>query len=131
LKLGPARALDRASLAYSLILLGKDAEAATELAKLPADFFGRLTADAILSARRGDLAKSDKAMQRIEQLYGDTANYQLAQIYAQRGDKDRAFQALNRALSLRDPGLLTLKTDNFLQPLRGDPRFDKIEARLH
>jgi TolB-like protein/Flp pilus assembly protein TadD len=131
LRLGPARALDRVSLAYSLILLGKAGEAYTELAKLPSDFFGRLTAEAILSARRGNLAECDRAIQRLDQLYGDTANYQLAQIYAQRGEREGAFAALNRALSLRDPGLLTMRTDNFLRPLWGDRRFDQIERKLN
>ena len=131
LRLGPARALDRVSLAYSLILLGRSGEADTELAKLPADFFGRLTAEAILSARRGNVAESDKVVQRLDHLYGDSANYQFAQIYAQRGDRQRAFAALGRALTLRDPGLLAMKTDNFLRPLWDDRRFEEIERKLN
>jgi tetratricopeptide (TPR) repeat protein len=131
LHLGPDRALDRAALGYDLILLGRDSEAKAELAKMPADFFGRLTGEAILLARHGDLAGSDSKVGRIDQLYGDTANYQYGQIFAQRGEKDRAFRALGRAWALRDPGMLMMKTDNFLRPLRSDTRFAALEKKLN
>jgi serine/threonine-protein kinase len=131
LQFAPDRALDRTSLAYDFIQLGEDDQAAAELAKTPEDFFGRLTGEAILAERHGSRRDSEAATARIQQIYGDTANYQLAQIYAQRGDRDRAFAALDRAWLLRDPGLLMLKTDAFLKPLRTDPRFAVIERKLN
>jgi serine/threonine-protein kinase len=130
LQIAPDRTLDRAALGYDLILLGRGSEAEAELAKSPADFFGRLTGEAILQARRQQVASSDRILAHIQQLYGDTANYQYAQIFAQRGDKDRAFKALDRAWTLRDPGILMMKTDNLLRPLRSDPRFAALERTL-
>jgi hypothetical protein len=47
----------------------------------------------------------------------------LEQRHAQRGEKDEAFAALDRAWTFRDPGLALLRSDRFLDPLRGDPRF--------
>jgi len=47
------------------------------------------------------------------------------------GEKDLAFEQL--ALSARTPGGATygeLKLDQFWDPLRGDPRFEKIVASL-
>ena len=60
---------------------------------------------------------------RLKQRFGDNASYQYAEINAQLGRKEEAFAALQRAQQVRDPGLLGLKTDPFIDPLRSDPRF--------
>ncbi len=55
----------------------------------------------------------------------------LALIYAWTGEKDLAFEQLARAV--RMPGHLSygkLRLDPYWDPLRGDPRFDKIVASL-
>ena len=55
----------------------------------------------------------------------------LAVIYAWTGDKDRAFEQLNKAVHL--PGYLSygeLRLNPIWDPLRGDPRFEKIVASL-
>ena len=46
------------------------------------------------------------------------------------GDKDRAFAALDRAWQIRDSGLLRLKGDPYMDPLRGDPRFAALMKKL-
>ena len=55
----------------------------------------------------------------------------LALIYAWTGEKDRAFEQLDNAVHLR--GYLSygqLRLDPKWDPLRGDPRFEKIVASL-
>jgi serine/threonine-protein kinase len=55
----------------------------------------------------------------------------LAVIYAWTGEKDRAFKRLEKAAKL--PSYLSygqLRLDPIWNPLRGDPRFDKIVASL-
>jgi TolB-like protein/class 3 adenylate cyclase/Tfp pilus assembly protein PilF len=55
----------------------------------------------------------------------------LAVIYAWTGEKDRAFKRLNKAVQL--PGYLSfgeLRLHPIWDPLRGDPRFEKIVASL-
>ena len=44
--------------------------------------------------------------------------------YAYRGDKDRAFEWLERAHWQRDAGLPTLRLDPYLNNLRDDPRWN-------
>jgi hypothetical protein len=65
------------------------------------------------------------------QFFADQGSYQYAQIYAQRGDKDRAFAALDRAWAVHDPGLTNLKIDPFVDPLRSDRRFVALFRRLN
>jgi tetratricopeptide (TPR) repeat protein len=59
------------------------------------------------------------------------AAYQVALVYANRGDADRAFQWLERGLQQRDVGMLWMKYDPILRPLSHDPRFNTILARMH
>lgn len=61
---------------------------------------------------------------------GDLGAYQYAGIYAQWGDGARARDWLATAVHLRDPGLLYLKTDPFLDPVREEPWFQAIEREL-
>ena len=48
---------------------------------------------------------------------------QIAIVYAQKGDDDRAFSWLERAYEQRDAGMIELKADPELEPLRNDIRF--------
>jgi TolB-like protein/Tfp pilus assembly protein PilF len=57
--------------------------------------------------------------------------YWLAATYAQLGDKDAAFAELEKSYQNRDWFLQRLKVDPFMDPLRGDPRFDAMIKRLN
>jgi TolB-like protein/DNA-binding winged helix-turn-helix (wHTH) protein/Flp pilus assembly protein TadD len=61
---------------------------------------------------------------------GDYGSYQYAQIYAQWGKTKEALDSLETGLRVLDPGMESLKTDPFLDPLRGEPRFKDIERAL-
>ena len=123
LALVPNQLRARAFLGGVLSAMGKFDEAASELKKLPADNLFKLVSEAIMFERQGNRVASDAAFARARQVHGENANYQYAEIYAQRGEKDQAFAALDRAWSFRDPGLAVMKSDGWLVPLRGDPRF--------
>jgi serine/threonine-protein kinase len=113
-----------------LIELGRIDEASKTLALLPEDNPSRLTKAAIIAAKHGDRANSDRLVARLTKIYPDMVNYQLAQIYAQRGETDRAFAALDAAWTYRDPGLGNLKVDPFVDPLRRDRRFGAMLRKL-
>ena len=70
------------------------------------------------------IPESDAALARLIETSADTAAYQVAEIYAYRGEKDRAFEWLERARRQRDSGLGSLRSDLFLANLQGDPRWD-------
>jgi eukaryotic-like serine/threonine-protein kinase len=56
--------------------------------------------------------------------------YQIATIYAGLGDRDRAFEWLEKAFEERSPGLTFLKTEPMLDGLRADKRFDDLVHRV-
>jgi serine/threonine-protein kinase len=130
IQLAPTISRTHSTVALCLMQLGRTAEAEAEYRKAAPDEIYRLTGEAILFARQGNSEASDRAVERARQIFGDTASYQYAEIYAQRGDKERAFAALDRAWAIHDPGLTTLRVDFFLDPLRSDPRFVALEKRL-
>jgi eukaryotic-like serine/threonine-protein kinase len=79
-------------------------------------------------ARAGDTAKASEMASQIRVL-GDRANpYYLAYPFAALGRRDEAIDALQKALDQRVEQLVWLKVDPSLDPLRGDPRFQRIAA---
>ena len=130
LKLAPALALPPYFIALSLIMKGDPEEAQRYLDMLPPDLTVRLAAEAIVAARLGDRTRSDRALEQLKKTYGDAASYQFAQAYAQRGDADRAFAALERGFEVNDPGLNTLRVDPLFDPIRRDQRFAELVKRL-
>jgi TolB-like protein len=70
------------------------------------------------------------ALGRFKAVRGDDGAYGYATIYAQWGDAREALRWLERALRLRDPELISLKTDPLLDPLRKEPRLQAIEREL-
>ena len=56
--------------------------------------------------------------------------YQMAIIYAGLGEKDRAFELLEKAYEQRNHGLVELKVEPMLDSLRSDPRFADLQRRV-
>lgn len=76
-------------------------------------------------ARDGQTAAARAMIQRLKQNVkkDGVGRYEIALIYAGLGDKNRAFKWLNAAYQAHDVGLVYLKVDPCLNPLRSDPRF--------
>lgn len=74
----------------------------------------------------GQHRESDAALARLSSQHYDTAAYQIAEVYAYRGQSDRAFHWLKRARQQRDGGLANLKVDWLLKSLRQDPRYVQL-----
>jgi tetratricopeptide (TPR) repeat protein len=62
---------------------------------------------------------------------GDADAFQLAGIYAQWGNLPKALDWLEKAVHVRDPGLMMLRTDALLDPLHKEPRFQAIDRALN
>lgn len=61
----------------------------------------------------------------------DASPYNFAVIHAALGEKDRAFELLEKQLTTNSVDLLSIRVDPLLDSLRGDLRFEKIEAKLN
>jgi len=112
------------------MFLGDAAKARESFARAAGDNLFRLTMEAILEARTGNRKGSDERLARIKQEAGDTALYQQAEVLAQQKEVDAALAALERGMQVRDPGLLALSGDQYLEPLHSDPRFKALEKKL-
>ena len=53
----------------------------------------------------------------------------LAKLYANSGEKDKAFEQLSKAFEERDSELDIIKVDPLLDPLRSDPRYNELLRR--
>jgi tetratricopeptide (TPR) repeat protein len=62
--------------------------------------------------------------------YRDTAAYQIAEVYAYRGEVDRAFEWLERAYAQRDSELSQIKGDPHLKRLASDPRYSALLGKM-
>ena len=126
LELNPSRIFVRGILGNSLVMMGRTDEAAAEYAKMPADNWQSIAGRAIIAARKHDSAACDRLIQQLAASWGDSAISQFAEVYAQRGDADRAIAYLQKPVVQRDVGLIFIRADPFLDPVRGDPRFRAI-----
>ena len=90
----------------------------------------RTTGMAMAEFTRGNEAASRALLAKMEKDFAIGFAYQIAQIYAWRGEKDQAFAWLERCFPLHDAGLVRLPFDPVLDPLRKDPRFDALVAKM-
>jgi len=116
---------------WALLWLENFDEAQQYFSLAPADSYRRLVGESALLIRRGRRGEVPMKIAILRRVYGDPASYQFAQIYAQLGDKGRAFAALDRARTIRDTGLFSLKSDPFLDPLHSDPRYASLLKKMN
>jgi serine/threonine-protein kinase len=112
------------------VALGSFADAQGWYDKAAPDFWGRVTGEALLAARKGDRALSLQKLERLRQLFADAASTQIGEIQAQLGDREGALSALERAYEIKDGGLTTIRVDPWLDPIRNEPRFEAIVRKM-
>jgi pentatricopeptide repeat protein len=81
------------------------------------------------------LGKREEAVKLVEQMHEQAKQryvpaYSFGVAYTGLGDKDQAFQWLERSLQDRAWEITYLKVDASMDGLRSDPRFDDLVKRL-
>jgi len=123
IELNPSAPNSHAGIGLTYLLEGKFTEAAAA-AQQDAAEWARLL---VLSCARWSqkrIPESDAALAELIAKTGETAAYQVAEVYGYRNDRDHAFEWLERAHRQRDAGLPGLRADTLLQNLHVDPRWD-------
>jgi TolB-like protein/Tfp pilus assembly protein PilF len=129
LDLAPGTAVTSSMLAFLLLEGGRAEEALAEAAR-EADETNRLHATAIIAHAMGRKAESESALSQLIRDHGRTMAAQIAEVFAQRGEPDRAFEWLDRAFEDRDSGLSEMKASPRLRPLHGDPRWKAFMRKM-
>ena len=128
-ELNPAAPWAHAGLGLSFLLQGKFEEAVLAAQDDSAEW-ARLLIVAMARWSQKRIPESDAALARLIDSTADTAAYQIAEVYAYRGEKDRAFEWLERARRQRDSGFGVFGGDPFLANLQKDPRWDVFVRKM-
>jgi TolB-like protein/Tfp pilus assembly protein PilF len=119
------------TLGNCLMMAGRVSDAAASYGNGPAEDPFTLTGRAVLQARTNNRTGALENVQRLQQLYGDAASYQYGQIFAQLGDSGAALSNLERGWAIKDAGLLSMKVDPWLDPIRAEPRFAALLSKMN
>ena len=78
---------------------------------------------------QGRIEEADAALKRFIDAYAEMANFDIAEIYAWRGERDQAFEWIDQALELAP--LLWYKLDYrpLLENLHTDDRWEELMQR--
>ena len=133
LALEPNFGLAHQGLGIAYLLKGMSTDAIAELqeANRLMSGPGRM---ALLGYAYGVAGKKDEARRILDDLLKRSRNesvaaLSIAEVYIGLGDKDRAFEWLEKAIDQRDLNL-TLKWDSLYDPLRSDPRYLRMLRRM-
>jgi tetratricopeptide (TPR) repeat protein len=129
LDLNPQATYVHLTMGEALIEEGKPQEALAEIEKEPIDWM-KLTGQALAYHALGREQDSNAALGHLIAKNGNGGAYQIAQVYAYRGELDKSFEWLERAYKQRDSGLEEIKTDPLLKTLRSDSRYTELVKRM-
>jgi TolB-like protein len=80
---------------------------------------------------RGDRSAADTALSDLIQYGRDQLAYQIAEVYAVRGETDKAFEWLQISYDNHDTGTLAILVDPLLHGLHDDPRYKALVAKMN
>src|SRR2546421_1658940 len=108
----------------------RDGETALREAQLEPDQGYRRFELALAQYVRGDLKAADAALADLIANGRDQLAYQIAEVYAVRGEADKAFEWLQLSFDNHDTGTLSLLIDPLLRDLHTDSRYKNLLAKL-
>jgi TolB-like protein/Flp pilus assembly protein TadD len=129
----------RAGLAYGYALKGMYSQALSEYEKMGAQGYAVSAENqavagilgwiyAVAGRRKEALKIREKFIELSSRAYVDF--YWPAAIYAGLGEKDRAFESLEKGYEMHSATMVYLKVDAFWDALRSDPRFQDLLRRM-
>jgi serine/threonine-protein kinase len=107
-----------------------DGEAALREAQLEPNEGYRRFELALAHYARGDRPAADQALAQLIAKDRDFLAYQIAEVYAWRGETDKAFEWLQVSFDNHDTGTLSLLINPFMRSLRHDARYKSLLAKI-
>src|SRR5215469_11065355 len=130
LELNPQKTYDHFTRGEILLARRRPLEALTEMEQEPAEIW-RLTGEALAYHALGRIGDSNTALSQLITDHQANMAYQIAEVYAYRGEPDKAFEWLDRAYEQRDAGLRSLKIDPHMNSLRRDQRYSDLLKKMN
>jgi tetratricopeptide (TPR) repeat protein len=130
LQIAPGWGAGHYFLGVALMLQGQYDAALTEFKKERIED-GRFEGSAMVLFATGRKAESDAQLAAAIHQNGDSWPSEIARVYAFRGEKDRAFEWLDRAYEARDEDLYFARSDPLLKNLENDPRYKTFFRKMN
>jgi len=120
-------------LAALAIIEGRPAETLVIVERVKSsDEATRLSLVAMAHHDLGHAAESQRALDAlIAKAPAEMVAYDIASVYAWRGDRDRAFDWLERSFARRETDLSAVRWDPLLRKLRDDPRYAALLKQMN
>ena len=107
-----------------------DGEAALREAQLEPNEGYRHFELALAHYARGDRPAADAALAELIAKDRNVEAYQIAEVYAWRGETDKAFEWLQASFDNHDTGMLSLLIDPLMRGLHHDARYNSLLAKI-
>jgi TolB-like protein/DNA-binding winged helix-turn-helix (wHTH) protein len=130
LELNPQKEHDHSLRGEILLAQGRPQQALNEMEQEPSKFWKEL-GEALAYHALDRAADSDAALNAVIASDQNGAAFEIAEVYAYRGESDKAFAWLDRAYRQRDGGLSYVKVDPLLKSLRRDQRYADLLNKMH
>lgn len=130
LVLSPGYAQAHFYIGTSLLLGKNDAAAALQELQAEPDELTRMQGLPLALQALNRKADADAALAALISRHGQDAAFYVATVYVWRGDADRAFEWLDKAVANQDPSLPSLPFEPLLDKLHTDPRWLPLLHKL-
>jgi tetratricopeptide (TPR) repeat protein len=130
IQLAPNPGYALSGLAQTYVLQGNYPGALAAAERLGDDPPRQLFCFALVHHSLGSREQADRVLDELIRRYAAGWAFQIGAAYAWRGETDKAFAWLDRALRQHDGGLAWAKSDPFLKSLHADARFPVLLRKL-
>jgi adenylate cyclase len=122
LSLSPSRGGAHETIGEALLVKGDATGALAEIEQETSEVLRRIGLPMAYHAL-GRNADSDKALKALIDKSEKDGPYNIAYVYAFRGEADKAFEWLDKAVEYQDPGVSEIVTENLFANIRSDARW--------
>ena len=112
-----------------LLAQARPQEALVEMQQETNDWL-KLTGEALAYHSLGRQPASEAALKELIARHASDAAYQIAQVYADRGEADKALDWLDRGYQQHDSGMPYLKSEGLFKGLRQNPRYIELLKKM-